>query len=79
LGDKIHDVRGISKDETRIRLASKDEISDNFIFVHIKFANNKIIGYVSINVGEVEAFHNSTFNGWLPLEDNKDKAYVELN
>ena len=40
LGEKIHDVRGISKDETRIRLASKEEIEEKQLFIQVKYTHN---------------------------------------
>ena len=51
LDEKIHDVRGFNKDETKIKLASLVDIRDRQLFLQVKYTNNTVVGYLRINVG----------------------------
>lgn len=56
LGEKIQDVRSITKDETRIKLtvASPEEVFDKYITIQAKYTNNISIGFLRLQLQVLE-------------------------
>ncbi len=52
LGEKIQDVRSITKDETRIKIvsATHEETFEKFVTIQAKYTNNISIGFLRVQI-----------------------------
>ncbi|CDW76590.1 UNKNOWN [Stylonychia lemnae] len=78
LGEKIQDVRGVSRDETRIKFANASTsnymeiLQDKIITIHSKQSSTVTLGYLRIPIGLVMSTYDKQIKGWLPLFPERD-------
>eukprot|EP00347_Sterkiella_histriomuscorum_P023586 403334082 len=91
LGDKIQDVRGVSREETRIKLINtgekslasnispvNNEVLQKSILIQIKQGSANTLGFVKLPIALILSDNSLHLKTWVPLHKSKETSTIQF-